>query len=390
MAVTRTGRARRGDEPRLRVAIVAESFLPSVNGVSNSVVRLIEYLRGEGHAVLVIAPQPGDDEVLGVPVVRVPSVGLPGYPDVRVGCAASRVVSTLRAFRPDVVHLAAPMVLGAVGALAARSLGIPTVAIFQTDVPGFARRYGLSVAVPAAWWWLRWIHRSVDLTLAPSTTTAWTLSTRGVPRVGRWARGVDTEQFSPVNRCEALHERLAPEGEVVVGFVGRLAREKQLERLVSVSRRPEVRVVIVGDGPERERLERLMPRAIFTGMLRGEELGRHVATFDVFVHPGLDETFCQAVQEALAAGVPVVAPAAGGPLDLVVHGRNGFLWSPEQPETLEGAVLHLATAPLLRRAMGASARQSVDGRTWSQVMAELIGHYESILVRDRPVRGIAA
>jgi phosphatidylinositol alpha 1,6-mannosyltransferase len=285
------------------------------------------------------------------------------------------VTSILRAFRPHVVHLAAPTVLGAAGARAARNLGIPSVAIFQTDIVGFARRYRLGIAAPALWAWLRFVHRQSTMTLAPSTSAVWTLRAHGVPRVHQWMRGVDLQRFSPSHRSEELRRQLAPGGEVIIGFVGRLAKEKQVDRLAPVAALPGVKVVVVGDGPERAHLERLMPNAVFTGFLGGAELSQHHASFDVFAHTGLDETFCQAVQEALASGVPVVAPAAGGPIDLVTHGHNGFLWSPEQPEMLVGACAQLAGSPLQRYTMGKAARASVEHRPWSSVLDDLMEHY---------------
>ena len=360
----------------MRVAIVAESFLPSVNGVTNSVLRTVEFLRYHGHQVLVIAPGPGDDHHGDVPVVRVRAVSLPKYRDVRVGLPLTRITSVLRSFRPDVVHLAAPTVLGAAGVRAARHLGIPTVAVFQTDLVGFAKRYHLGAAGPALWAWTRSVHRCANVTLAPSTAAAWTLRANGVPRVHQWARGVDLEKFAPSHRCEDLRSVVAPNGETIVGFVGRLAREKQIDRLREVDKLPGVKLLVVGDGPERARLEQLLPRAHFTGMLHGEQLSRHYASLDVFVHTGVDETFCQAVQEALASGVPVVAPAAGGPLDLVTHGKNGFLWSTEQPEMLVGAVQHLSESPLLRQTLANAARPSVEHRPWKHILDQLLSWYE--------------
>jgi len=363
----------------LRVAIVAESFLPAVNGVTNSVLRLIEHLQAEGHEALVIAPGPGEDRVNGVPVVRVRAVDLPRYDSLRVGMPIGRLTSTLRDFDPDVVHLAAPTVLGAGAARAAHSLDIPVVAIFQTDIAGFAKRYGLAAASAPIWAWLRWVHSHADVTLAPSTAAAWTLQARGIERVDRWMRGVDLERFHPQHRSAMLRRRLAPDGEAIVGFVGRLAKEKQIHRLAPVSALPGVRVVIVGDGPERARLEKQVPKATFLGFRGGVELSQLHASFDAFVHTGLDETFCQAVQEALASGVPVVAPAAGGPLDLVTHGHNGFLWSPQQPEMLVGAVAELAADPHLRRELGAAGRRGVEVRPWSTVMGELVERYRCVI-----------
>ena len=357
------------------MAIVAESFLPHVNGVSATVARLARHLVHRGHDAMIVAPGPGDERAGATPVVRMRSVGLPFYRECRLALADDRLDGELQRFRPDVIHLAAPFVLGRRAARLARQLGVPVVASYQTDLAGFARRYHLGVAEETVWSIVRAAHRDAAVTLAPSTITAWQLRERGIDPVAVWPRGVDQRRFSPAFRDEGLRRRLAPRDQLIVGYVGRLAREKQLERLRPLTALPGVAVVIVGDGPRRRALERHLPGARFLGFRRGEELSRLVASLDVFVHPGLHETFGQAIQEALAAGVPVVAPAAGGPLDFVAHGINGFLWSPQAPETLCGAVRQLAADPALRQRLGIAARQTVSGRTWATVLDRAIDHY---------------
>lgn len=378
---SRAGSAR---SDHLRVAVVAESFSPAVNGVTNSVLRLTEHLTRRGHEALVIAPGPGPSQVEGVPVIRMRAFDMPRYADLRVGIPSRRLVAALRDFDPHVVHLAAPAFLGAMGALAARRMSIPSVAVYQTDLAGFARRHGAAGADRAIWAWIRWVHRHADRTLAPSTASIWALRHHGVRNVHHWGRGVDLIRFDPSHRCGEIRRRLAPADRPIVGFVGRLAKEKQVHRLAGLSADPGLSVVIVGDGPERRHLEQRMPGATFLGLRTGAELGRLYASFDVFVHPGLDETFCQAVQEALASGVPVVAPSVGGPLDLVSHGVNGYLWSPDSPWTLDAAARQLAHDPITRARMGTAARASVSGRPWSVILDELIGHYRAVMNRRSP------
>ncbi|MEM9517425.1 MAG: glycosyltransferase family 1 protein, partial [Actinomycetota bacterium] len=339
----------------LRVVIVAESFVPAVNGVTNSVLRIAEQLTSHGHECIVVAPGPGPTVVDGVSVLRVRSFDLPRYGDLRVGLPTARLAAMFKRIQPDVVHLAAPAVLGASGALAARRVGVPSVAVYQTDLAGFARRQRLGVAHRPLWKWISWVHQRADLTLAPSTSAVWALRHHGVHNVALWARGVDLRRFHPLHRSDEWRRTLAPAGETIVGFVGRLAPEKQIGRLAATSARPDVRVVVVGDGPERDRLEAVMPRATFLGLRHGTELGALYASFDVFAHAGLDETFCQAVQEALASGLPVVAPASGGPLDLVRHGENGYLWNPADPASFSEAISELVGHPALRRRLGAAA-----------------------------------
>jgi phosphatidylinositol alpha 1,6-mannosyltransferase len=369
----------------VRIAIVAESFLPAVNGVSNTVERLARHLVRRGHQTLIIAPGPGDDHADTTPVVRMRSFGVPFYRECRVAVAGDQLDDELQAFDPDVVHLAAPFVLGRRAGRVASRIGVPVVAAFQTDLAGFARRYLLGIAEEGVWTMVREAHRDAAITLAPSTVTCWQLRERGIAPVSLWPRGVDLQRFAPGHRDDRFRRRLAPDGEVLVGYVGRLAREKEIERLVPLTRVAGIKVVIVGDGPRRRALERAMPNAAFAGFRRGRELSSIVASLDIFVHPGLSETFCQAIQEALAAGVPVVAPAAGGPLDLVRHGDNGFLWSPEAPETLVGAVRHLAADPWLRRKLASNARPSVHGRTWDVMLDKAIDHYRTV-ADDRLLR----
>ncbi|WP_026425788.1 glycosyltransferase family 4 protein [Actinokineospora inagensis] len=367
----------------MRVAIVTESFLPQVNGVTNSVLRVLEHLNQRGHRAMVIAPGAGPTRHLDADVVRVRAVDLPVITSLPIGLPNRKMVTDLAEFAPDVVHLASPFVLGAGGLWAAKKLGVPTVAVYQTDVAGFAASYGLSRGARAAWRWIRRIHSGADRTLAPSTEAVRDLTRNGVPRVHRWGRGVDVRRFAPERVDRDLRARLAPNGELLVGYVGRLAPEKRVEHLAALDGRPGVRVVVVGDGPEHDLLRERMPNAAFLGFREGADLAAAYASLDVFVHTGPHETFCQTVQEAMASGLPVVAPDAGGPRDLVDHGRTGFLLDPERfPEQLVPAVDRLSDA-LLRRRMGAAGRSDVQGRTWSAVCEELLGHYDAVTLGRR-------
>ncbi|MGO9926343.1 MAG: glycosyltransferase family 4 protein [Mycobacterium sp.] len=367
----------------MRVAIVAESFLPNVNGVSNSVLRVLEHLRRTGHEALVIAPdnppgEPRADRIHdGIRIHRVPSRMFPKVTSLPLGVPMPRMVSVLRGFDPHVVHLASPALLGYGGLRAARWLGVPTVAVYQTDVPGFAASYGIPMTTRAAWAWFRHLHSLADRTLAPSSVTMESLIAQRFPRVHRWARGVDVLRFAPSARDEALRQRWSPNGKPIVGFVGRLAPEKHVERLIALASTGSVQLVVVGDGVDRRKLQSAMPTAVFTGALYGGELAAAYASMDVFVHPGEHETFCQVVQEALASGLPVIAPDAGGPRDLVTPCRTGLLLPVNEFEArLQGAVAHLIQE---RHRYAPAARRSVLGRSWPVICDELLGHYEAVL-----------
>ena len=359
--------------------MVTESFLPRVNGVTNSVCRVLEHLERRGHEALIIAPGPGPESYAGHQVVVVPGVGLPGYNSFVLGLPTKAVERRLREFSPDIVHLASPVALGAAGARAARKMGVPSVAVFQTDLAGFARRYGFRGADRTIWSWLRHVHRQAARTLVPSSATYKQLDERGFPGLAMWRRGVDAERFRPAHRSESLRAKLAPNGEVLVGYVGRLAPEKRVELLACLADLPNVKLVVVGGGPSDERLRTLLPDAAFLGFQDGHELAEAYASLDVFVHTGPDETFCQAVQEAMASGVPVVAPAAGGPVDLVTPEETGLLFEPNDMDALRACVLRLAADSELRARWGAAGRTAVEHRSWTAVGDELLRHYTNVL-----------
>jgi phosphatidylinositol alpha 1,6-mannosyltransferase len=366
----------------VRVAIVAESFLPNVNGVTNSVLRVIEHLRRTGHEVLVIAPdtprgQPPAERVYdGVRVHRVPSRMFPKVTSLPLGVPRPRMVNVLRGFDPDVVHLASPALLGWGGVHAARYLGVPTVAVFQTDIAGFTESYGVGALSRAAWAWTRRLHGKADRTLAPSTSAMENLEAQRIPRVFKWGRGVDITGFAPSARDQKLRASWSADGKPIVGFVGRLAPEKHVERLAALAGRDDLQLVVVGDGVDRAKLQTVLPTAVFTGELHGTELAAAYASMDVFVHPGEHETFCQAVQEAMASGLPVIAPDAGGPRDLVAPYRTGLLLPVDEFESaLPASVEHLIAE---RPRYSVAARRSVLSRTWPAICDELIGHYEAV------------
>ncbi|MFG2893534.1 glycosyltransferase family 4 protein [Streptomyces sp. NPDC048248] len=367
----------------MRVVIVTESFPPDVNGVARCALETARHLVRRGHDPLVIAPLGGSGPVGGdldgpCPVVRVPSMPLPGYPQVRIALPGRRLSAALDGHRPDLVHLAGPFVLGARGMAVAARRKLPTIAVYQTDLGSYARTY-LGGGGAAAWRRLRSVHSAADRTLAPSGAALRELTERGVPRVRLWPRGVDSARFHPGRRDAVLRSSLAAGRKLLVGYVGRLAPEKEVRLLAETSRLPGVRTVVIGDGPSAAGLRAALPEVRFLGRRTGDELARLHASLDVFVHTGPYETFCQTVQEAMASGVPVVAPRAGGPLDLVDHDRTGLLVTPGDGRAFRDAVRLLAESTETRIRYGAAARRAVEHRTWEVVGDQLLGHYDEVL-----------
>ncbi|MCT1997427.1 glycosyltransferase family 1 protein [Brachybacterium muris] len=374
----------------MRILVVAESFLPHMNGVTNSVLRIVDHYTASGDDVAIIAPQwPRADTSLRtacgrrVKVRRIPSVPLAGYPDVRIATtSAAALRRRITDFEPDVIHLASPTVLGGRAVVAAQKLGVPTVAVYQTDIPGYTARYGMPFLESASWQLLRDVHNRASLTLAPSTATRDQLVAHGVERVHLWRRGVDTSLFSPSLRSERLRAKLAGPGERIVLYVGRLAPEKQVEDLKVIHDMPGVRLVIVGEGPERDALRRHMPRARFTGFRSGTDLATHLASADLFIHPGELETFGQTIQEAMASGLPVIAPRSGGPVDLVTPSRTGWLYTPGMLDEMREAATDLLFDDAKRAAFGEAAQDSVRKRTWPVLSEQLRGYYQQAITAN--------
>lgn len=378
----------------MRVAVVSESFLPTVNGVTNSVCKVLDHLAERGHEAIVIAPSTGaDTHYAGARVHPVPALAYRQFP---VGLPNPGVQRLIADFRPDVVHAASPFLLGAQAIASATRLGIPSVAVFQTDVAGYARRHGLGGATGFAWRMVRWIHAGASLTLAPSSASLADLEQAGIPRLARWGRGVDLERYHPRVRTDAavqrLRARLAPRGERIIGYVGRLAAEKQVERLRVLRGMPGIRLAIVGDGPSERSVRKALAGIPTTwlGRLGGADLAAAYASFDVFVHTGTEETFGQTVQEAHASGLPVIAPRAGGPIDLIAPGIDGYLFAPDDDLDLRGHVQTLADDAAQRARMGEAGRRRVLGRTWSSVGDELLEHYRNVIPAPAPVASAAS
>ncbi|WP_158292536.1 glycosyltransferase family 4 protein [Serinibacter arcticus] len=376
----------------MRVLVVTESWKPSTNGVVRSVEQVVTHLVAAGVEVALVAP--GASREHGSPgavdgVARVLST--PSLHVSRLGCSTSVPAAGLRAFvrdlAPDVVHVASPFLLGAQAVQVAAEEGVPSVAVYQTDVASFAVANGLAFAERPVWRWIARIHRRATLNLACTHDALTALAAQGVPRLRRWHRGVDLGLFTPAVRDADVRTALAGGRDVpVVGYMGRLAPEKELPLLRVLAGREDLALALIGDGPSRAELAASLPGATFTGRLDRDELARAVASLDVFVHPGRHETLCQAAMQAMACGVPAVVPDAGGVAELV-DGTSGARFVPGSAASLDDAVAAVLSD---RTARGARAREVSLERGLAASVAELRGHYEEAVRLARASRTTTA
>ncbi|MFQ6047415.1 MAG: glycosyltransferase family 4 protein [Gemmatimonadales bacterium] len=375
----------------MRIALFSETYLPQRNGVALVLERLVRHLVARGDEVLVATAAEPESEPRsgghppGVEIVRVPGIPLPRYPDLRVAPPFSaHAARTVRAFRPDVIHLVTEYSLGLIGLRQARRLGVPAVASFHTNIPRYLPYYGFGWASEVTWRYLRWFHDQARVTLCPSETVRAILLDRGFRDVRIWSRGVDVERFRPALRSAEVRERHGPRDAVHLLYVGRLTPEKDLPVLFDAFRRitesrPElpVQLVLAGDGAYSPKMRARAPSGVtFAGYVEGERLRATYASADAFVFPSRTETLGNVVLEALASGLPVVAVAEGGVLENVKDGVNGLLCPPGDAQTFARRITEIVEQPTLRQRLARNARAWAEERTWERAFEPLVRAYE--------------
>ncbi|KAA3646490.1 MAG: glycosyltransferase family 1 protein [Chloroflexi bacterium] len=374
----------------MRIAYFTETFLPKIDGIVITLQHLFEYLEDEGHDSIMFAPSGTIDEYAATPIYQHRSVRPPFYPEIRMGNPAARVEKRIKEFQPDLIHLVNPTLLGLAGLRVARKLRIPIVASYHTDMSGFARRWRMGALSETIYRFYRVVHNRADLNLVPSEFTRRQIMAKGFKRVAVWPGGVDLERFTPAKRSETWRERLM-DGEtdkLLILFVSRLSREKRADMLLPIAKEIDgIRLAIVGDGPHRQHLESLYAgtSTTFTGYLHGEDLACAYSAADLFVFTGAEETYGNVVVEAMASGLPVVAPASGGVVNLVEDGVSGLLYPPEDRRTLTEMVRELVNDPQRTQEMGIQGRVRAEGMGWETTFDALMGRYQRLLNEIRPV-----
>jgi len=361
----------------MHYAIVTETWPPEVNGVALTVQALADGLRARGHALSIVRPRRFAGEVAAADETLVPGMPLPRYPGLRFGLPAGRrLQAPWRRARPDAIYIATEGPLGWSALRAARRLGIATATGFHTRFDRYMRDYGVGLLEPLVLRGMRRFHNRADATLVPTRELRDDLAAHGFGNVRQLARAVDTTAFSPRHRDPALREAWGVgERGVAVIHVGRIAAEKNLRLAVRSFRalqqlQPDARFVLVGDGPERERLALENPDFHFCGVQRGEALARHFASADLFVFPSTSETFGNVTLEALASGVPTVAFGYGAAREHLRHGVDGAAVATGDEAGFIRACARIGSEPLMRAAMARSAPGAVAGLQPARVAAD--------------------
>jgi len=365
-----------------RIACVTETYPPEVNGVAGTLARMIQGLQERNHEIQLIRPRqtaaqspestPGFHEVLmrGLPVPR--------YPTLRMGMPSKRaLVQMWSTHRPDVVHIATEGPLGWSALNAALHLKLPVCSDFRTNFHAYSRHYGIGWLHRPIMAYLRKFHNRTAFTMVPSESLRQQLRANGFERLVLVTRGVDTDLFSPARRSEALRQSwgVTPATPVAL-FVGRLAAEKNLDALANAFRamrqqRADARLVVVGEGPAAQQLAEAVPEAIFAGTRRGDELGAHYASADLFVFPSMTETFGNVTLEAMASGLAVLAYDHASAGQMIKSGENGLIAPLGNEEEFVRLARHLVATPEHAREMGRRARESAGAAGWDRIVAQV-------------------
>lgn len=382
----------------LRIALFTGNYNHILDGVSMTLNRLVEYLEREGHNVLVFGPT-----VSAPPIqhegrfIAIPSVAAPGRREYRVTFGLTQAGQVrLKAFSPHLIHIATPDLLGRAALQWGRRWGVPVVASYHTHFTSYLKYYNMEWAEGWVWKYARWFYRQCEHIYVPSASMAEVLKAQGIlGEIRLWERGVDTDKYNPGQRDPAWRHTLGfADEDVVISFVSRVVWEKGLRTFADVIKALKAKGIphqsmVVGEGPAREELERLLPDTRFTGYLKGEALARAYASSDVFLFPSETETFGNVTLEAMASSVPTVCADATGSRSLVEHGVTGYLAPPRDTDTFLRYTAQLVQDPALRSNMAQAALGKAVHYDWDAVMARIAGYYQEVHAQQQRKHDVA-
>ncbi len=368
----------------MQIAFFSEVFLPKFDGITNTLCRLFDYMEKKDHHSILFAPAGGPVQYASTVVIGLRGIPSVFYPDFQLVPPVHDVSVYIKAFKPDIIHLVNPVSLCLTGLWYGLEHNIPIVASYQTDIAGFAAQWGLGYLGPMIWSYLRHIHNQADLNLAPSNFTKQELVANQFKNVEIWSRGVDTTLYSPSKYSKEMRSRLTggQSSAPLLLYVGRLSSEKRITWLRALlDQLPNVRLAIVGDGPQRGDLEKMFAgtATVFTGFLSGEPLAQAYASSDAFVFTGANETFGNVVLEAMASGLAVVVPNSGGVVDFVIHNKTGLLYEANDVGKFVAEVERLVSSRELSRQLGAAALEYARNRSWDSIFDKLMNTYQMLL-----------
>lgn len=373
----------------MRVALFTDTYLPSINGVTNTIKALEECMKSRGIEYSIFAPEIPKTELFMCKNVRYfKSVSFPLYPEFRLSVPFySNLIKKADNFNPDIVHSITQAGIGYMGIKYASKRNLPIVSSFTTDICAYLEHYNMSYVKDIVWNYLRWFHNNCDLTLCPSHSTINLLKQKNIYKLGLSSRGVDSKMFSPMKRSEHFRKKyIGNSKKMLFLYAGRIAKEKSLDILMEAIKKLDpwlserCSFIIVGDGPYYEEMKKAAPKNVhFTGYFTKEELSEAYASCDSFIFPSATETFGNVVLEAMSSGLPAICVNSGGVKEIVKNGYNGILSPPYEPDGLVKAINFFYNNPLILHKFSENARKTALSKSWDNIFSGLLNDYSKLI-----------
>jgi glycosyltransferase involved in cell wall biosynthesis len=374
----------------MRIALFTDTFVPEVNGVARTLKRFTDFLEKKQIEYKVFAPEIPDKDLFDAHIHRFTSFRFFLYPECRIALPnIIQIKAELQTFKPHLIHVATPFNIGLCGLHFAKKLQIPIVGSYHTDFDQYLRYYDLQFISKFLWRYMHWFHRPLQKIFVPSQATLEQLKRHGFTNLHIWPRGVDCSLFHPYYNKQEIREKYQIREKYLFLYVGRIAAEKDIHLLPQIagqlpeSLKSDVRWLIVGDGPMKEKLEQAAPNNMtFAGYLHGEELAKVYAAADLFVFPSPTETFGNVVLEALASGTPVIGADSGGVKNIVEDRKFGYLCERGNTEQFAQAILHCLSSEAKMKQMGFDGRAYALTQNWDSIFEKLLAQYEEVIRRS--------
>jgi glycosyltransferase involved in cell wall biosynthesis len=380
----------------LRIALFSGNYNYVRDGANQALNRLVGYLLSQGVNVRVYSPTIAEPAFPATgDLVSVPAIPIPGRSEYRFPLwLTAKLRRDLEEFRPNIVHVSSPDVVGHRAVTWARRNKVAVVASVHTRFDTYLGYYHLQALEPLARALMRRFYHRCEVVLAPAQSTAAILRAQRMNRdIQTWTRGIDRDQFNPDRRDVEWRRSIGiADDEMAIAFLGRIVMEKGLDVFANAVHAFATfglkhRVLVIGEGPAREWFAEQLPDAIFTGQLTGGELARALASSDVFLNPSMTEAFGNVTLEAMACALPVIAADSTGATTLVRYGVTGVLVDGEDPDEFAEALATYARDPELRRRHGAAGLGLAQTMDWDTINSAVIRAYKhAIIKRERLAR----
>ncbi len=376
-------RPRRGPAA-MRVAIYAGMYKKDQDGATKTLYELTGSLLENGFEVGVwgFCITPRQEERLHL--FELPSLPFPFYPEYKITMPTSKLGVQLNNFRPDVLHITVPDMVGIYLERYARRRGLPLVTSYHTDFPSYLKSYHLGWLYRSAWRYFRWFYNRSDAVLVPTGEIINRLQGHGIDNLKLWSRGIHLDRYNPGFRSAALRAGWGAAGKKVFLYSGRFVWYKDLKTFIGIydlfkkRNHKDVVFVLAGDGPVRDQLERRMPDAHFTGYLHGQDLSRVYASSDILLFPSTTETFGNVVLEALASGTPAVVSDIGGCKEIIETSGAGLVARAREARHFYELCLSLANNPALHSSFRERGLAYARKQCWPAVNDTVIHEYDRV------------